>query len=156
MKPVTMILAGAALAASLATAHAQSIFQRPDGLWACSNDPSRIVVNGDWRVVCFQNVPSIPKREFDALREQSGTAEKAHLITQASVDHRTAVSAQANAALGRVPSTEIPELAEIARSMNMTVRELVYWQTAARFAGVNAEDNEAIGMAARLSHTAGK
>jgi hypothetical protein len=47
------ILAAAVALATVATAQAQSIVQRPDGLWACSNDPNRIIVSGDWRVICL-------------------------------------------------------------------------------------------------------
>ena len=45
--------------------------QRADGLWVCPNDETRIIVNGDWRIVCFTNVPSIPMEEFKRLRDQN-------------------------------------------------------------------------------------
>jgi hypothetical protein len=51
--------------------------QRADGLWVCPNDETRIIVNGDWRIVCFTNVPSISRREFEAAREQKQRAEEA-------------------------------------------------------------------------------
>jgi multidrug resistance efflux pump len=70
MKPVTILIAAAALAASVATAQAQVPHQRADGLWVCPNDETRVIVSGDWRVVCYSNVPSISRREFDAAREQ--------------------------------------------------------------------------------------
>jgi hypothetical protein len=56
---------------TVATAPAQMVpHQRADGLWVCPNDETRIIVNGDWRVVCFTGVPSISMQEFNTLREQ--------------------------------------------------------------------------------------
>lgn len=65
------LLAAVALAA-VATAQAQSIsiVQRPDGLWACSNDPTRIVVNGDWRIACLADVPQMTPEQSKAFIEQ--------------------------------------------------------------------------------------
>lgn len=64
MRPVTILLAAAALAASVATAQAQVPHQRADGLWVCPNDETRVIINGDWRVVCYSDVPAISRREF--------------------------------------------------------------------------------------------
>ena len=75
MKPVTILLAAAALAASVATAQAQAPHQRADGLWVCPNDENRVLVNGDWRIACYTNVPSISMEEFKRLRAQSDRAE---------------------------------------------------------------------------------
>lgn len=67
------------LAVVAAPARAQIVpHQRPDGLWVCPNDETRIIVNGDWRIVCFTDAaPSISKREFDAAREQWQKAQDA-------------------------------------------------------------------------------
>jgi hypothetical protein len=76
-KPVTILLAAAALAASVATAQAQVPHQRADGLWVCPNDENRVLVNGDWRVACYTDVPSISMEEFKKLRAQSDRADAA-------------------------------------------------------------------------------
>jgi hypothetical protein len=74
-----VILLAAVLAlASVAGAQAQVPHQRADGLWVCPNDENRIIVNGDWRVVCFTNAaPLIPMQEFKAAREEWQKAQDA-------------------------------------------------------------------------------
>jgi hypothetical protein len=63
------ILAAVLALATVASAQAQLVpHQRADGLWVCPNDERRIIVNGDWRIACFTNVPTISMDEFKALQ----------------------------------------------------------------------------------------
>lgn len=67
----TILLAVAAIAASVATASAEVPHQRADGLWVCPNDETRVIVNGDWRIVCYTNAaPSISMEELKRLRDE--------------------------------------------------------------------------------------
>jgi hypothetical protein len=73
-----MLLAAVLAVGTIATAQAQVPHQRADGLWVCPNDESRIIVNGDWRVVCFTNAaPSISMQEFKAARDEWQMAQDA-------------------------------------------------------------------------------
>lgn len=65
-----LLVAALAIAAS-AAAHAQAPRQRADGLWVCPNDESRIIVNGDWRVLCYTDAATmIPMQEFKRQRDE--------------------------------------------------------------------------------------
>lgn len=77
-KTTTLLLAAILAIGAVATAQAQMVpHQRADGLWVCPNDETRIIVNGDWRIACFTNVPSISMEEFKRLRDQNQRADDA-------------------------------------------------------------------------------
>jgi hypothetical protein len=83
MKPLTMILAGAALAASLATAHAAQWTRNSDGTLSCPGSYPAIGAHGQTIIVCPPD-PITRKQadEYDRHWLERHDAEEARMAEQ--------------------------------------------------------------------------
>jgi hypothetical protein len=146
-----------ALATVTSAAAQQAPHQRPDGLWVCPNDETRIIMNGNWRIACYTDTPGTYRRDANvapAPKPPPGdlALQNSYKLARAMNDHKAEIGTELKRSMLAMPDAEKARLAEEARAQSMTFEELTVLRTVAPFAGVSATDYDAFRTYLRITH----